>query len=250
MEGSKTALVVVPGSLSKAKYTKRWKGKDGKWQYSYDKPGSKGSKKGTGKTEPLSGIEAWKAEKNLGLAQHYRGFTITPYSDKAGGETRYLIEHPELEPIDGVYSLQEARDTVRIIDLPSFHMGKSLSKSSHHPAGTSKVNAGIKSPIPYEGHEERMKLAQMAAMRMLGAGTPESAKEYTGKPVVDHKGREKGQKPPHDNYGTSVSGMGSQAHDIYGKPTFLVKPSELGSGTPESASKYTPVTHTPAPKKR
>lgn len=126
----------------------------------------------------------------------------------------------------------------------------SLSKSTdQHPAGISQANTKIRSKIPYTGHEERMRLAKMAADRMLGVSSPETAKEHADKPVVDHKGREKGQKPPHDNYGTAVSGMNSQSHDIYGKPTYVVKPSEIGSSPPESATKYTPASHTPAPKK-
>lgn len=144
-------------------------------------------------------------------------------------------------------SQEESMDSANIalVVIPG-----SLSKSTNqHPAGISQANTKTKSKIPYTGHEERMRLAKMAADRMLGACAPETAKEHTGKPVVDHKGREKGQKPPHDNYGTSVSGMGSQAHDIYGKPTYLVKPSEIGSSPPESASKHTPVRHTPAPTK-
>jgi hypothetical protein len=124
----------------------------------------------------------------------------------------------------------------------------SLSKStSMHPAGMSKPNTETKSKIPYTGHMERMKLAQMAAKRMLA--TPESASAYADNPVVDHKGREKGGKSPHGQYATGVSGMGSQAHDNYGRQTYVVSPSELGSSAPESAKAHTPVKHTPAPKK-
>lgn len=129
-------------------------------------------------------------------------------------------------------------------------VSNALQKSSHgHPAGTSQPNTKTKSKIPYTGHEERMRLAQMAASRMMGAGSPEPSSSYSNPATVDHKGREAGQKAPHSNYGTGVSGMGSQSHSLYGLPTFVVNPSELGAGSPESASAYTPVTHTRAPKR-
>lgn len=142
-------------------------------------------------------------------------------------------------------------DTMESTGIALVVVPGSLSKSSHsqHPAGISQANTKTKSKIPYSGHEERMRLAQMAASRMMGAGSPESSNAHANPATVDHKGREAGQKAPHSNYGTSVSGMGSQAHALYGVPSFVVSPSELGASTPESASAHTPVKHTRAPKK-
>jgi hypothetical protein len=76
-----------------------------------------------------------------------------------------------------------------------------------------------------------MKLAKMAADRML-APKPESAKDHQPA-TVDHKGREAGQKKAYSNYNTGVSGMSSQAFDNFGRQTYVVNPSELGSSTPE-----------------
>ena len=124
-----------------------------------------------------------------------------------------------------------------------------LSKvGSKHPAGTSPVHGKTKSKIPYTGHAERMKLAKMAAARML-APKLKSEKEHTNNPNVNQGGRDKGGKPPYNKYGTSVSGMGSQAHDNFGRATIIVKPSEIGTSAPEKTTAHTPIKEIGKPKK-
>ena len=120
---------------------------------------------------------------------------------------------------------------------------------SGHPAGLSGVGGKIKSKIPYTSHTERMKLAQMAARRMLGTSSPEDESEHTSDPTVDRKGRVKGAKPAYSGYATGVSGMESQAHDIFGRATIVVKPSEIGSSAPEGTTKHTPVSNVRKPNK-
>ena len=126
---------------------------------------------------------------------------------------------------------------------------KLSSVGSGHPAGLSGVSGKTKSKIPYTSHTERMKLAQMAMRRMLGTSSPGDASEHTGTPVVDRKGRVKGEKSPHSGYATGVSGMESQAHDNFGRATIIVKPSQLGSSAPESSTKHTPVSNVRKPRK-
>jgi len=58
---------------------------------------------------------------------------------------------------------------------------------------------------------------------------------------VNQGGRAKGGKAPYNKYGTGVSGMDSQAHDNFGRATLLVKPSEIGTSTPERTTAHTPV---------
>lgn len=113
---------------------------------------------------------------------------------------------------------------------------------SKHPAGLSGVSGKTKSKIPYTGHAERMKLTKMAAARML-APKPEDEGKYAYTSTVDRKGRVKGAKSPYNKYATGVSGMGSQAHDNFGRATIIVKPSEIGSSTPEGSTAHTPVSN-------
>ena len=123
-----------------------------------------------------------------------------------------------------------------------------LQKAVSHPAGLSKVNSNAGGPVPsVAGHAERMKLAKMAAERMLGASTPESAKEHQP-PTEDHKGRVAGQKKPYDKFATGVSGDDSTAAQSYNKTTGKVSMNEIGSSAPESASAHQPKT-IPSPKK-
>jgi hypothetical protein len=119
---------------------------------------------------------------------------------------------------------------------------------SSHPAGLSGVSGKTKSKIPYTGHVERMKLAKMAAERMM-APKPEDEGKYADTPIVDHKGREKGEKPPYFKYSTGVSGMGSQAHGNFGRATLIVKPSEIGTSTPEGSTAHTPISNVSKPRK-
>ena len=93
-----------------------------------------------------------------------------------------------------------------------------------------------------------MKLTKMAAARML-APKPESEGKYADNPAVDRKGRVKGEKPPYNKYATGVSGMGSQAHDNFGRATVIVKPSDIGTSTPESSTAHTPVSNMRKPRK-
>lgn len=134
--------------------------------------------------------------------------------------------------------------TIALVVMPG---QLSKAKGANHPAKLSEPGGNTKSKIPYEGHTERMKLAQMAAQRMMG--TPESASKYGDTPVVDRQGREAGGKAPHSNYSTDVSGDDSQAHDNYGRETYVVSPSELGAGAPEGTTKHTPVKAVKKPKK-
>lgn len=117
-----------------------------------------------------------------------------------------------------------------------------------HPAGTSKVRAkaSTNNPTP-AGHAERMKFAKMAMERMIGSSAPEDEGKYAPQKKTEHHGREKGQKPPHDNYSKTASGMNSQAHANFGRRTVVVKPSELGSSAPESATAHQPK-RVPKPK--
>ena len=127
-------------------------------------------------------------------------------------------------------------------------------EKADHPAGLSSAKhkgksfGNIDTNNPSASHRERMKFAQMAKERMIGSSKPEDSDEHTPNPAVDHKGREKGQKPPHSNYSTSVSGMGSRAHGNFGKRTYIVDPKEIGSSSPESAKEHQPK-NVPAPKK-
>ena len=124
-----------------------------------------------------------------------------------------------------------------------------------HPAGLSDVKAkgrsfddtGTNNPTP-ASHAERMKLSRMAAQRMLGSSKPETAKKHTDTRTVDRKGREAGEKRPHTNYRSSVSGMGSQAHNNFAVRTYIVRPEDLGSSAPESAREHLPK-NVPTPKK-
>lgn len=109
-----------------------------------------------------------------------------------------------------------------------------LSKALSNP------NIQIKSKTPYTGHDERMAEAKKAAMEMLGAGKPVTAKELTGNPTVSGKGRVAGQKSPYSGYSTGVSGERSDAANNYGKTTYVVKPSEMAAGVPESTKAHLP----------
>lgn len=126
------------------------------------------------------------------------------------------------------------KSNIALVVLPG-----ELSKS--HPAKLSKPGGNTKSKIPYEGHAERMKLAKMAAQRMISAGHPEKENAHSDNPTADHNGRVAGGKAPYSGYATGVSGDDSQAHDIFGRQTQIVKPSELGSSAPEGTTKHTPV---------
>lgn len=97
------------------------------------------------------------------------------------------------------------------------------------------------------GHAERMKLAKMAAERMLGASKPESAKDHQP-PTQDRKGRVAGQKKPYDKFAKEASGGASTAAQSYAKTTTKVSPSEIGASTPESATAHQPK-NVPVPKK-
>lgn len=130
------------------------------------------------------------------------------------------------------------RSSIALVLTPG-QLSKAYGKD--HPAKVTKPNTNTKSDIPYEGHTERMKLAKMAAERMLGASKPESEKKYSDTQAVDHKGREAGGKAPYSGYGTGVSGDDSRADNLYGAPSYLVSPSELGAGKPEGATAHTPV---------
>jgi len=110
----------------------------------------------------------------------------------------------------------------------------SLSKAVKMVKGPSEVKSSIKGTTPPAGHEERMKLAKMAARRML---PPESASAHADTPKVSQLGKEAGGKAPTVPKTGGVSGMASQSTDIFGIETYIVKPSELGSSTPEATSK-------------
>ena len=122
---------------------------------------------------------------------------------------------------------------------------------SGHPAKLSAPGGKIRSGTPYTGHQERMKLANMAADRMLGRGVsgPEGTGANTEAGFVDRKVDATGKKPAYTGYSTEVSGMGSQAHNLFGVKTYVVKPSEIGSSAPEGATKHTPVKKVRKPKK-
>jgi hypothetical protein len=118
-----------------------------------------------------------------------------------------------------------------------------------HPAGLSAVQGKTRSKIPYECNVERMKLAKMAMLRMLGASSPEDEGKYAETPTVDRKGKVKGGKAPYPKFSQGVSGMGSQAHDNFGRATVVVKPSQIGASVPEGTTKHTPISNTRTPKK-
>ena len=104
-------------------------------------------------------------------------------------------------------------------------------KKISHPAGLSSVNSNAGGPISsVASHADRIKQAIKNMKAMLGSSTPESAKEHQ-KPVVDHKGREAGQKAPYSKFGTGVSGDDSSAAENYGKPVVLKKPSQMLGST-------------------
>lgn len=126
-------------------------------------------------------------------------------------------------------------DVALFIQVDDEKLEKAAKKMSH-PAGLSSVNSNAGGPIPNVAtHAERIKLAQMAAQRMLGSSRPESAKEHQPK-TQDHKGREAGQKPPMSSFSTDVSGDDSTAAQSYGKPAILKKPSQmLGASGNEKA---------------
>lgn len=116
---------------------------------------------------------------------------------------------------------------------------KPLEKSSH-PAGLSVAAGKIKSKIPYVSHKERMKFAKMAKDRMLGACAPESSSAHGKQPAVNREGRDAGQKKPHKNYATKVSGMDSSSAHNFESRVIVLKPSEMGAGKPENAKKHQP----------
>ena len=120
---------------------------------------------------------------------------------------------------------------------------------SGHPAKLSAPGGKTKSGIPYTGHQERMKLAKMAMERMRSvAPAPEDEGKYSEIGFAD-KIDESGKKPAYTGYSTEVSGMGSRATDMFGKPTYVVNPSEIGSSAPEGTTKHTPVKNVRKPKK-
>lgn len=121
-------------------------------------------------------------------------------------------------------------------------------EKSNHPAGLSTPVGDTKSKIPYESHEERIKFARMARDRMLGACAPEKSSDHGNNPAVSPRGRDAGQKKPHSDYSTKVSGMGSSAASNFGARTVILKPSEFGAGKPESAKAHQPR-RLPKPKK-
>jgi len=109
---------------------------------------------------------------------------------------------------------------IQIVVIPG-----NLSKASHK--FLSKPSTKTKSKIPYESHEERMKLAKLAGDRMK-ALRPESVKQNSNKPTVDHKGRISGGKPAYKNIVTKVSGEDSEVFDMNTKVVSILKPSEIG----------------------
>ena len=129
------------------------------------------------------------------------------------------------------------------------------SGNGNHPASLSSAKhkgksfGNIDTNNPDASHRETMTFAKMAAERMLEAIQPKPKDSIEGgTPIVDHKGREAGQKKPHSNYSDSASGMKSKAHNNYGKRTYVVDPKEIGSSTPESAKEHQPR-KVPKPKK-
>lgn len=70
------------------------------------------------------------------------------------------------------------------VTLVIFPGSERLEKAVNHPAGLSKVNDKGGGPIPsVAGHAERMKLAKMAAKRMLGSSAPEGTTEHQPKTI-------------------------------------------------------------------
>jgi len=65
-------------SLLKAKYTKRWKGKDGKWRYEYTRPGSGSKRQYTHQPETISERESDKrfAEETWGPTKEGKSYSV------------------------------------------------------------------------------------------------------------------------------------------------------------------------------
>lgn len=169
-------------------------------------------------------------------------------------QSKFRAEHQarkSMQLIKPSRSKEMKKSSVALVLIPGelTKAAKLSGVGSGHPAGLSGVSGETKSKIPYTSHTERMKLAQMAARRMLGTSSPEDESEYTSTPVVDRKGRVKGVKPAYSGYATGVSGMEGQAHDNFGRATIVVKPSEIGSSAPEGTTKHTPVSNVRKPKK-
>jgi len=248
-----TKTLARASDLCKTKYTRRWKGKDGKWDYEY---GKQSARKRGGSTKKFSVLAVVREYADL------LGDVL--YGGSSGADI-----HKEIDEKYGAGSYPKVIARFRTWQGEKPHMEEDMEKSNtmlvlipgeltkaaklsqvgaKHPAGLSGVSGNTKSSIPYTGHAERMKLAKMAAARML-APTPEDEGEYADNAVVDRKGRVPGEKAPHTGYSTGVSGMGSQAHEMFGKVTVVVKPSQLGTSPPESATKYTPVKNVRKPGK-
>jgi mannose-6-phosphate isomerase-like protein (cupin superfamily) len=123
------------------------------------------------------------------------------------------------------------KSSVALVIVPGSLMksAKLSNISAKHPAGISKVEGASNMWPSVASHTERIKLAQMAAERMLPKANPEKVTP----PTVDHKGREVGGKAPSKSFDTSVSGMGSSSSDLFGKPSNIKisSPVSLKAGT-------------------
>lgn len=117
-----------------------------------------------------------------------------------------------------------AKSEVALVVLPEELDKVEKAMGKQHPAKLSKVGATATTNNP-SNHTERMKFARMFA-EMCGASKPEDEGAHQP-PTQDHKGREAGQKKPHDIGSTKVGGMGSRADNNFGVK--VRKPSEIGA---------------------
>jgi len=164
-------------------------------------------------------------------------------------QSKFRAEYQARKSITRSEKMDKASLTLVIMPGELTKAAKLSGVGSGHPAGLSNVGGKTKSKIPYTSHIERMKLAKIAADRMLGASAPEDESKHTDTSIVDRKGRVSGEKPPYTGYGTGVSGMESRAHDNFGRATIIVKPSQIGASAPEGSTKHTPVKNVRKPKK-
>jgi hypothetical protein len=274
--------------MTKAKYISKKRGPDGKWIYKYApsegavNPGSK-FKTGWGDTEGFraaaasAGVETYPPgpfDFEMIDAMRER-FGKLDKIDPENPKYQRVIEMLDKMPQEALQQLTDSKikfisslarnrlkksltegdmteqGLILVITPGSLTKAASLSAvGSGHPAKLSQPGGKTKSSIPYTGHEERMRLANMAADRMLGRGATPSEDEgkYGSIPRTDLQGRPTGDQPPYTGYATGVSGMRSQAHDNFGKQTIVVKPSELGSSAPEGTTEHTPVRKVRKPK--
>jgi hypothetical protein len=135
-------------------------------------------------------------------------------------------------------SMEDRMDKVKMVVVPGeIEPLEKAKKGVSHPAGVSKVDAPMDTNNPPASHRERMKFAKMAAERMLPKGNKMDA---PASGTADHIGREAGGKAPYAKFSDNVSGEKSEASGNYAKQTYVVKPSELAAGTPESAKAHQP----------